>query len=89
MSEEELDDLSMPEEIGETDSQDEMYEHFSVTVDKGQAPAADRQIPDHTGWRACSRNRIQAAADSGNILVGRHARQVELQGQAARPHLRS
>ena len=35
MSEEELDDLSMPEEIGETDSQDEMYEHFSVTVDKG------------------------------------------------------
>lgn len=37
MSEEELDDLSMPEEIGETDSQDEMYEHFSVTVDKVRA----------------------------------------------------
>ena len=85
MSEEEQDDLSMPEEIGETDSQDEMYEHFSVTVDKGQGMLRiDKFLTNR--MEDVSRNRIQAAADAGNILVGAHSRQVELQGQAARPH---
>ena len=69
MSEEELDDLSMPEEIGETDSQDEMYEHFSVTVDKGQGMLRiDKFLTNR--MEGVSRNRIQAAADAGNILVG-------------------
>ena len=69
MSEEELDDLSMPEEIGETDSQDEMYEHFSVTVDKGQGMLRiDKFLTNR--MEDVSRNRIQAAADAGNILVG-------------------
>ena len=69
MSEEELDDLLMPEEIGETDSQDEMYEHFSVTVDKGQGMLRiDKFLTNR--MEGVSRNRIQAAADAGNILVG-------------------
>ena len=64
MSEEELDDLSMPEEIGETDSQDEMYEHFSVTVDKGQGMLRiDKFLTNR--MEGVSRNRIQAAADGG------------------------
>jgi len=68
MSEEELDDLSMPEEIGETDSQDEMYEHFSVTVDKGQGMLRiDKFLTNR--MEGASRNRIQTAADAGNILV--------------------
>lgn len=57
MSEEELDDLSMPEEIGETDSQDEMYEHFSVTVDKGQGMLRiDKFLTNR--MEGVSRNRI-------------------------------
>ena len=47
---------------------DEMYEHFSVTVDKGQSMMRlDKFLTirlEHT-----SRNRIQAAADGQNILV--------------------
>ena len=69
MNEEELDDLSMPEEIGEADSRDEMYEHFSVTVDKGQGMLRiDKFLTNR--MEGVSRNRIQAAADAGNILVG-------------------
>ena len=51
-----------------TDEGDEMYEHFAVTVDKGQSMMRlDKYLTirlEHT-----SRNRIQAAADAGNILV--------------------
>ena len=57
------------DEIDESgEEQDELYEHFALTVDKGQTPMRlDRFLTvrmEHT-----SRNRIQAAADSGNILV--------------------
>lgn len=60
------------EEIAEIDEggeeQDELYEHFAVTADKGQTPMRlDKFLSvrmEHT-----SRNRIQTAADSGNILV--------------------
>lgn len=56
-------------EIDDTgDEQDELYEHFAVVADKGQTPMRlDKFLTvrmEHT-----SRNRIQAAADSGNILV--------------------
>ena len=51
-----------------TDEGDEMYEHFAVTVDKGQSMMRlDKYLTirlEHT-----SRNRIQAAADGQNILV--------------------
>lgn len=86
MSEEELDDLSMPEEIGETDSQDEMYEHFSVTVDKGQGMLPDRQIPDQPDGGRLAQP-YSGRSRRGEHPGRRHSRQVELQGQAARPHL--
>lgn len=48
--------------------QDELYEHFSLTVDRGQAMLRiDKYLVDR--MEHCSRNRIQAAADGGNILV--------------------
>lgn len=52
----------------EENSSDEMYEHFSVIVDKGQNPL---RLDKYLSVRLehCSRNRIQTAADSGNVLV--------------------
>ena len=52
----------------EDDPQDELYEHFRLTVDRGQTMLRiDKFLKDR--MEHCSRNRIQAAADSGNILV--------------------
>lgn len=50
------------------DQQDELYEHFSVTVDKGQAML---RIDKYLTVRLenGTRSRVQAAADGGNILV--------------------
>lgn len=52
----------------EAGQQEEMYEHFSLTVDKGQGMLrVDKFLTnrlEHT-----SRHRIQCAADAGNILV--------------------
>ncbi len=45
-----------------------LYEHFAITADKGQSLLRlDKFLVAH--MMHCSRNRIQAAADSGNILV--------------------
>ena len=47
---------------------DEMYEHFAVTVDKGQSMMRlDKYLTIRL--ENTSRNRIQTAADGGNILV--------------------
>lgn len=47
---------------------DEMYEHFSIVVDKGQKMLRlDKFLVDR--MEHCSRNRIQQAADSGLLLV--------------------
>lgn len=47
---------------------DEMYEHFSIVVDKGQKMLRlDKFLVDR--MEHCSRNRIQHAADSGLLLV--------------------
>lgn len=56
----------LPEEI--EDQQDELYEHFSITVDRGQAML---RIDKYLSVRLenCSRSRVQAAADGGNVLV--------------------
>ena len=54
---------------GEGDGEgDEMYEHFAVTVDKGQS---QMRLDKYLTIRLenTSRNRIQTAADGGNILV--------------------
>lgn len=49
-----------------------LYEHFAVTADKGQTPLRlDKFLT--VRMEHCSRNRIQAAADSGNILVNGRA----------------
>ena len=66
------DDIELLSDAGVTsdimDEGDEMYEHFSVVVDKGQSlMRLDKFLTarmEHT-----SRNRIQTAADSRNILV--------------------
>lgn len=64
MNEEYIDDI--PEETEE--QQDELYEHFSVVVDKGQAMMrVDKFITVRI--ENSSRSRVQAAADGGNILV--------------------
>lgn len=45
-----------------------LYEHFAVVADKGQTPLRlDKFLT--VRMEKCSRNRIQAAADSGSILV--------------------
>lgn len=45
-----------------------MYEHYSVTVDKGQnLLRIDKFLTNR--MEGASRNRIQTAADAGNILV--------------------
>ena len=47
---------------------EELFEHFAITVDKGQKMLRlDKFLVDR--MEHCSRNRIQAAADNGNILV--------------------
>ena len=52
----------------EGDEGDEMYEHFAVTVDKGQSQMRlDKFLTIRL--ENTSRNRIQTAADGGNILV--------------------
>ena len=55
-------------EEAEDEEEDGLYEHFAVTADKGQTPMRlDKFLT--VRMEHCSRNRIQAAADSGNILV--------------------
>lgn len=50
------------------ESGDELFEHFNVTADKGQGMLRlDKFLT--TRLENTSRNRIQAAADAGNILV--------------------
>ena len=66
---EELDIDEMTDDCSEEEA---MYEHFSVTADKGQSPLRlDKFLVCHL--EKCSRNRIQTAADNGNILVNGQA----------------
>lgn len=61
-------DVAGDEDVDEDGQQDELYEHFALTVDKGQAMLRiDKFLTNRL--ESTSRNRIQAAADSGNILV--------------------
>ncbi|MGL5318490.1 MAG: RluA family pseudouridine synthase [Bacteroidales bacterium] len=63
---EELDEIQ-EEDLPPTES-NEMYEHYSVTVDRGQSPL---RIDKYLTQRLlnATRTRIQAAADNGCILV--------------------
>ena len=58
------DDMLLPDP--DEEQQDEMYEHFSLTVDKGML-RIDKFLTNR--MEGASRNRIQTAADAGNILV--------------------
>ena len=63
-----LDDELLDDEDTLSAASDEMYEHFSIVVDKGQKMLRlDKFLVDR--MEHCSRNRIQQAADSGLLLV--------------------
>ena len=68
-ADDELSDIDeSDDEDDEGDEEAGLYEHFAVTADKGQTPMRlDKFLT--VRMEHCSRNRIQAAADSGNILV--------------------
>ena len=53
------------EDPDELDGGEELYEHFTVTVDKGQSLLRLDKFLVHR-MEHCSRNRIQVAADSGD-----------------------
>lgn len=62
-----LDDELLDEDAS-AEVSDEMYEHFSIVVDKGQKMLRlDKFLVDR--MEHCSRNRIQQAADNGLLLV--------------------
>ena len=61
------DELAQEDEL-EAEGSEELFEHFAITVDKGQKMLRlDKYLVDR--MEHCSRNRIQAAADNGNIRV--------------------
>lgn len=63
-----LGDELLDDEDSLSSSSDEMYEHFSIVVDKGQKMLRlDKFLVDR--MEHCSRNRIQQAADNGLLLV--------------------
>lgn len=63
--------MSMEEEIRDQEEQD-LYEHFRLTVDKGQSLLRiDKFLMNRI--ENASRSRIQHAADAGNILVNEKA----------------
>lgn len=56
------------DEVDQDEQQDELFEHFSLKVDKGQTMLRiDKFLTNR--MESTSRNRIQDAADAGNILV--------------------
>lgn len=65
MAEEIIDNVP-EDEVNE--QQDELFEHFAVTADRGQSMLRiDKYLVDRL--ENCSRSRVQAAADGGNVLV--------------------
>lgn len=55
-------------ELETEEQQDELFEHFGITVDKGQGIIRiDKYLTEKI--EGASRSRVQAAADAGNILV--------------------
>lgn len=68
MAEIDDDDILLDEETDGSDQNDELYEHFALTVDRGQAMMRiDKYLT--VRMEHCSRNRLQTAADNGNIIV--------------------
>lgn len=66
--EDNFDEIMLSEDVSSAEMSDEMYEHYSFTVDKGQTLLRiDKFISSRI--ENMSRNRIQCAADAGAILV--------------------
>lgn len=66
MIEEEIDNIELEDEAD--GGEDELFEHHAIDVDKGQTMLRiDKFL--HNRLENTSRNRIQVAADAGNILV--------------------
>ena len=66
MSEDPTDDLR--EDLLPDDEQQEMFEHFRMDVDRGQAPLRiDKYLADH--MQDTSRHRVQLAIDAGYVRV--------------------
>ena len=58
----------MNEDILEIDQQEEVWERWRSQADKGQTPQrVDKYLAEH--MPGTSRNRIQNAADAGNVWV--------------------
>ncbi|MCM1034196.1 MAG: RluA family pseudouridine synthase [Paludibacter sp.] len=56
------------DEVRDIEEQEDIFERFRCVVDKGQTPLRiDKYLFDHMG--GTSRNRIQTAADAGNVWV--------------------
>ena len=66
------DEIYPDEEIEEAGNVQEFYEHFRFVVDKGQSMVRIDKYLVNT-MSSISRNRIQDAADAGNILVNAKA----------------
>jgi 23S rRNA pseudouridine1911/1915/1917 synthase len=63
--------------------QADLYEHFRIEVDKGQTPTRiDKFLTDKI--RNVSRNRIQGAAQAGNIMVNGKAVYIVVLGENPR-----
>ena len=57
------------DELEEGDETGQLYEHFRMTVDKGQAPMrVDKYLMDRLNG-GVSRNRVQKAADAGIVMA--------------------
>lgn len=64
------------EEYGRTDQEDELYEHYRFTADKGQDPLRiDKYLVNFV--QNATRNKVQNAIRSGSVLVN---------GQAVKPN---
>lgn len=65
---EDIEELDIANENDNQSGEDELYEHFTVTVDKGQSLLRiDKYITCRI--EGTSRNRIQNAADAGTVFV--------------------
>ena len=61
-------ELIIDPDLEEEGQPDELFEHFGITVDKGQGMLRiDKYLTEKI--EGTSRSRVQAAADAGNIRV--------------------
>jgi 23S rRNA pseudouridine1911/1915/1917 synthase len=64
----EFENPDLDQEHIDENTADELYEHFRMTVDKGQSTMRiDKYLTMHVEW--ASRSRIQAAIDAGGVRV--------------------